>query len=330
VNHTFSLGLTGNIFTDQNFPAGGLFPLSPPDQPLGWSADGAPGRGTLHEFAFGAIVQHFTKNLLRRPGTDFRIPTQEELDALEAFQLFTGRQKHVIIDNVQFREGAAARGRVLFINNPDSFSQCSGCHMDFNQNMGNLSFNTGVVGLTPELPTDNGFLDGGLILGAFNVPPVIEAADTPPLFHNNGAADIEAAVSFYVSQEFRTSPASRQFFFNLTDAQLADIAAFLRVVNAAENVRQVRKRVQFVRTNRSSGNTSLLTIAIADTQDAIDVLSQKSLNPAAVNMLRDVTSTLNTAKGNADTNRSALMDRALDFLNRVRSDLFKSNPDNQF
>ena len=38
-------------------------------------------------------MQHFTKTLNRKPGTDFRIPTEEELDALEAFQLFNGKQK---------------------------------------------------------------------------------------------------------------------------------------------------------------------------------------------------------------------------------------------
>jgi len=90
VQHTFALSATNGI---EQANAG--FPLSPPDHRLGWSGDGAPGRGTLNEFAFGAIVQHFPKNLQRRPGTDFRIPTQEELDSLEAFQLFTGRQKLV-------------------------------------------------------------------------------------------------------------------------------------------------------------------------------------------------------------------------------------------
>src|SRR6185436_2391699 len=84
VPHTLSLAITNGI--EATF--GG-----PPDHRLGWGGDGGPGRSTLHEFSFGAIVQHFTKNLRRRPGVDFRIPTQEELDALEAFQLFTGRQK---------------------------------------------------------------------------------------------------------------------------------------------------------------------------------------------------------------------------------------------
>jgi hypothetical protein len=91
------------------------FPNGPPDHRLGWSGDGAPGRGTLAEFAFGAIIQHFPRDLRRRPGADFRIPTQEELDALEAFQLFTGRQKHVNATALALRESQAQNGRQLFL-----------------------------------------------------------------------------------------------------------------------------------------------------------------------------------------------------------------------
>jgi hypothetical protein len=71
-------------------------------------------------------------------------------------------------------------------------------------------------------------------------------------------------------------------------------------------------------------------VAFADTQDAIDVLSQKGLNPAAVNELQDVKTTLSTAKANADANRPAFMDHALTFLTLVRGELFTANPDNQF
>jgi cytochrome c peroxidase len=321
VNHTFALGLTNDI------SAGGFgsFPFAPPDQRLGWGGDGAPGRGTLHEFAFGAVIQHFTKDLRRRPSTDFRVPTQEELDALEAFQLFTGRQKTLLANNLQFREARASRGRDLF----NGQGQCSACHQDLNQSTFNSSFDTGVASLTPELPNDNGFGDGSFGVG-FNVPPLIEAADTAPLFHNNAAADIEAAVAFYTSSNFRSSPQGRFFFINLDAAQLGDIAAFLRVLNAAENVRQTRKRVSFVRDHRSAGNSDLLKVAIADTQDAIDVLSQKNLNPAAVNELKDIKLTLSNALANPDQNRPAFMDHAIVYLNLVKGELFSANPDNQF
>ncbi|HXI55303.1 MAG TPA: hypothetical protein VNO55_04560 [Polyangia bacterium] len=320
VNHTFALGLTSSTIA-----AAGFFPFSPPDQPLGWSGDGAPGRGTLHEFGFGAVVQHFTKDLARRPGTDFRIPTQEELDALEAFQLFTGRQKNVILDNVRFREDPATRGRDLFT----SGAACGGCHLDFQQTLSNSSFDTAVARLTPDLPLDNGFQNGTSGLG-FNVPPIIEAVDTAPLFHNNAAADIEAAIAFYMSDTFRSSPVGRFFFMNFDANQQADIAAFLRVINAAENIRQIRKKVQFVKNTRSTGNTSLLTVAIADTQDAIDDLAAKGLNAAAVNELKDVKQTLQIAQANADADRGGFMDHALTFLNLARGELFTANPDNQF
>jgi hypothetical protein len=321
VNHTFSLALTEDIVT------GGLasFPLAPPDQRLGWGGDGAPGRGTLHEFALGAIVQHFTKDLARRPGVDFRIPTQEELDALEAFQLFTGRQTTLVATNLQFRDPHAARGRDLF----NGQGGCNACHLDLSQPVkGN--FDTGVAVLTPDLPPDQGLLNGALGEG-FNVPPLVEAADTAPLFHNNSASTIEDAVHFYTTDNFRFSSAGRGFFVNLTTPdQEADVASFLRVLNAAENVRQIRKRSQFVRDNRSDGNSDLLRIAIADSQDAIDDLATKGLNAAAVNELQDIKTTLNIALANPDANRPAFMDHALTYLSLVRNELFSANPDNQF
>jgi len=319
VNHLFSLGLTNDI------GAGGFggFPFAPPDQRLGWGGDGSPGRGTLHEFAFGAVVQHFTKDLARRPGTDFRIPTQEELDALEAFQLFSGRQTLLKADNLVPRDPHASSGQNLFRGQ----GQCTFCHQDLFQTTFNPNFDTGVATLTPNLPPDNGFLDGSLLL-SFNVPPLIEAADSAPLFHNNSAATIEDAVAFYVSANFRNSRSA--LFIDLDVNQQGDIAAFLRVMNAAENVQQIRKRVTFVRDHRSTGNSDMLKVAIADTQDAIDDLSQKGLDAAAVNELQDVKTTLNTALANPDANRPAFMDHAIVFLNLIKAELFSQNPDDQF
>jgi hypothetical protein len=170
----------------------------------------------------------------------------------------------------------------------------------------------------------------GTLGQTFNVPPIIEAADTPPFFHNNAFSDIESVVNFYTTQTFRSSPGGQFFFINLDATQQADVGAFLRVINAAENVRQMRKQVQFVRDHRSSGNTSLLTIAIRNAQDAIDDLSPKGLNPAAVNELRDVKQTLQIGQANADKDRPPFMDHALVFLGLIRGELFTANPDNQF
>ena len=67
-------------------------PMVFPNQKLGWDGGGAPGSGSLREFAIGAVVQHATRTLDRVEGADFRLPTDAELDALEAFQLSLGRQ----------------------------------------------------------------------------------------------------------------------------------------------------------------------------------------------------------------------------------------------
>ena len=63
----------------------------------GWSGDGSPGDGSLRSFAVGAVVQHFTKTLNRVSDVDFRLPTDEELDALEAFQFSLGRQEDLTL-----------------------------------------------------------------------------------------------------------------------------------------------------------------------------------------------------------------------------------------
>ena len=55
--------------------------MSRPER-LGWSNDGAP----LRDFPLVAIVQHAPKSLTRMVGADFRVPTDEELDALVAYQ----------------------------------------------------------------------------------------------------------------------------------------------------------------------------------------------------------------------------------------------------
>lgn len=313
VPHTLSLTLTNGMLTGFGFP---------PDHRLGWSGDGGPGRSTLQQFAFGAIIQHFTKNLKRRPGVDFRLPTQEELDALEAFQLFTGRQKSEdFFSRFPTDEGAAA-GRELFFG-----VGCTSCHDDlfeFGNGGFNQNFDTGVRNLTPELVFDDGFGTPGD--GTFNVPPVAEAADTAPLFHNNAAPTIEDAVAFYFSQTFRDSPSGFFIFGDLGTEEQQDIAAFLRVVNSSTNLTQVRKRLEYVRTHRSTGNTDLLKIAIADARDARVVLLDKDLNRAVRHRIKDLEQILTNARGQADDRRPQMMRRAIAVLDEAADGLFTTEP----
>ena len=216
----------------------------------GWSGDGAPGDGSLRSFATGAVIQHFTKTLNRIPGVDFRLPTAEELDALEAFQLSLGRQNELVLP-LQLRGTVAKRGQDLFLS--PTVGKCFRCHSNAGANVpspiggrsGNLNFNTGVENLpdqpqdlTGELvPPDDGFGTPGD--GTFNTPSLVEAADTGPFFHTNAIETIEGAVAFFNGASFNNSPAGRAVGGIILDGtQVVEIAAFLRVINALENIRQ--------------------------------------------------------------------------------------------
>lgn len=90
-------------------------PDEPPTEMTGWSGDGSPG-GTLRDFATGAVIQHFTKTLNRKPVEDFRLPNENELDALEAFQLSLGRQDDLNLTTLVLRDPQAEEGKAIFLN----------------------------------------------------------------------------------------------------------------------------------------------------------------------------------------------------------------------
>jgi cytochrome c peroxidase len=340
-NHTFALGTTLDFINQAFFG----YPSSPPRARLGWGGDGAPADGSLHAFALGAITQHLTKRLNRVPGVDFRIPSQAELDALEAFQLFTGRQHSPDVTLLGFRDASATRGQTL-ATSQTSGGKCAACHFELQQLVPNLNenFNIGTDERVTDLPPDDGFRQplqtpinqfipntGTPGAKLFNVAPVIEAADTAPFFHNNSAATIEDAVAHYTSSFFNNSPgATLVNGISLTNDQVQDIANFLRELNALENMRQVRKRTQFVHDNRSSGNTTILTLAQRDSEDAINDLQQKSLNLAAQNDLANVRQTLIIAEAQPDANRPAYLDNALTYLNLAENAILSANPNNEF
>ncbi|MCH8073973.1 MAG: hypothetical protein IIA09_18735, partial [Proteobacteria bacterium] len=197
----------------------------------GWSGDGAPGDGSLRSFATGAVIQHFTKTTNRIAGVDFRLPTDAELDALEAFQLSLGRQEDLDLP-LHLNGVIAARGQEIFLD--ITLGKCNACHLNagangdpaiFGPGAGNLNFDTGVenlpdqpADLTDELvPPDDGFGSPGN--GEFNTPPLVEAADTGPFFHNNSVETIEVAVAFYNGDAFTNSPAG-QLLINATGSAI--------------------------------------------------------------------------------------------------------------
>jgi mono/diheme cytochrome c family protein len=277
---------------------------SPQGPRTGWSGDGAPGDGSLRSFAIGAVIQHFTKTLNRVAGVDFRLPTDAELDALEAFQLSLGRQADLALP-LTLMGTVAKRGQEIFLDN--SLGKCNICHRNAGANLAdgnNANFNTGVEDLPDQparltggkVPRDDGFGRPGD--GTFNTPPLVEAADTGPFFHNNAIQTIEGAVGFYNGQAFNNSPSGK--FLASTDpngvgirldaTQVVAVAAFLRVINALDNIRlsnELLAQSEAVSLFEGTEAKRLLRRAAGETDDSIAVLAGGGLHPEAVAQLNE-------------------------------------------
>jgi mono/diheme cytochrome c family protein len=310
----------------------------------GWSGDGAPGDRSLRSFATGAVIQHFTSTLNRVPGVDFRLPTPEELDALEAFMLSLGRQEELDLP-LPLKGAATRRGQEIFLD--DALGKCNVCHANAGANVsfgggsaGNANFNTGVENLPDQparltserVPVDDGLGTPGD--GTFNTPPIVEAADSGPFFHNNAIETIEGAVAFYNGKAFNDSPAGR--FLASTDpqgvgirldaTQVIAVAAFLRVLNALENIRESlalledagRKGVFERRLTRE-----LLERASVQTNDGIQVLSDAGLHPLAVVQLELAQAQIEKSRRSA-FRRSELIRSAIDAHRKARVELVET------
>jgi hypothetical protein len=304
----------------------------------GWSGDGAPGDGSLRSFAIGAVTQHFPKTLNRAAGVDFRLPTDRELDALEAFMLSLGRQEDLMLP-LPLTGTVPKRGQEIFLD--DTLGKCSRCHVNAGatataggQNVGNANFDTGVENLPDQpavltgevIPRDDGFGTPGD--GTFNTPPLVEAADTGPFFHNNAIETIEGAVAFYNGDAFNSSPAGRFLAsqdpdgvgIRLDATQVVAVAAFLRVINVLENIRQsvelLERSIAPRRFDRRECQDRLGQ-ALAETSDAIAVLAGGGLHPDARPDLEEAQRLIQAAMRCSFFSRP-LADRAIDALERAR------------
>jgi cytochrome c peroxidase len=301
VPHTLALPVSiapdDDADSDQVFPDG-----TKPVHALGWAGDGSPNDGSLRQFAAGAVVQHLTKSMNRVEGVDFRMPTKAELDALEAFQRSLGRQKEIDLAALTLVDDAAQRGKDLF-EGVGVNRACTQCHANAGANVVddeepdeafNDNFDTGTRRLGTG-PAEGGFgqdhQDGvpGFGNGTINTPSLIEAADTAPFFHNNSAATLEDAIRFYTTPTFAKSPTGAfGGAFALNNAAIADMAAFLRALNARENARSALAGVVDARGERNAEqrNAELPAVA-ADIQDGIEVLEASDLAPDAVAAFED-------------------------------------------
>lgn len=372
VPHLFSLAIT--MAPD---PADGS--SSPPVDRTGWAGDGAPGDGSLRSFLDGAINQHFTKTLGRVPDVDFRPATDLERDVVEAFQRSLGRQNELDLASVTFADAAAQEGKGKFMD--PAQGRCGVCHHNagatFVSSGLNRNFNNGIsgqqtLGRIPDyfgpgddlILADGGF--GGADLtepnvdpsgigffnafgdGNFNVPPLVEAADTAPFFHNN--AEVGSVfqtplgrVLFFYGTSFQFSRGA-QFLDsqpefgpgNIDASTTGGIAQMLVVLNAVFNIDIARQRLQAaeklatdLQGIRADVQVELMRLAGEELEDAIRVLADESIHLSERNTLQAVLDQLATATtGMPWSTRRAIITTALANLNGVRP-LFGSNFDYQ-
>jgi hypothetical protein len=299
---------------------------NPPSERAGWGGDGAED-GTLRGFLAEAVKQHFTKSLAREPDVDFRPPTPEEADAVEQFQLSLGRLNELDLARVRLFDVQADEGRQAFLD-PER-GRCNFCHANAGANSqvtgNNRNFDTGTRSFFSELTLgtfdgeplrDGGFggrgvpapdLEGNAFgKGTFSPPPLIEAADTPPFFHNNlhivgsSPRDLQDAITFYGLLAFKTSPgaqASTAFFGTEPDLQAeaaGAITRFLHALNAAFNMDLARQRLEGAKTlvqlfgdTRADVQKRLMELARVEIDDALEVLAPfgDALYPVAVDRL---------------------------------------------
>ncbi|MDP3877251.1 MAG: hypothetical protein Q8Q50_09750 [Methylobacter sp.] len=285
---------------------------------LGWSADGSTGDGSLRLFTVGAIIQHMPKTLARQENIDFRLPTDDELDALEAYMLSLGRSVDPDLDNMNFSSTIVQRGRDLFHSKAIGTGQCKGCHFNAGANssttFANGNRDTGVENMPDDparLVWSPAQVDGGFGLneredcgsssdkncygnGEFNMTSVIEAADTAPYFHNNSVNTLEEAIAYYNSPVFHKSPGAEPADPNkpesvctrcikLESSQVTAIALFLRTLNVMENIRSSNdldtKALALFANGQQDNAADMVKLALAETEDAIEVMEAGKLIP---------------------------------------------------
>ncbi|MGH8615489.1 MAG: hypothetical protein ACREYF_26575 [Gammaproteobacteria bacterium] len=350
VPHT--LGLPLSLSRDASIS--GTFP----DEMTGWSGDGAPPPGGgLRDFILGAINQHYPKTLARVPGVDFRIPTEDELDNLEAFQLSLGIQTELSLPTLMLTDQAtlastdpnnASTGQDIFRS---TAARCNVCHNEGGASASfrlplveNRNFNTGVEESiktkalrkgNAAMKRDGGFgatppnLDGSFGDKEFNTPRLVESADTGPFFHNNSERTIEDAVRFYTSTAFANSPSGTPAI-QLTETQVVQVGAFLRVINAAfANTSVAIAMLNNAKDASADGKPDLannrIEIMREEANDAITVLKDRNLHPIAVQHLKTARGSAKKAgKTTTTAAKNAHIDDAIEELELAFQDMVQS------
>jgi hypothetical protein len=260
---------------------------------------------------------------------------------MEAFQLSLGRERDFNLAATTFQDPDVEAGKNLFVNgtgDPLAGGTCAFCHANAGALTAvgrNQNFNTNVEDVphpardVQSFPRDGGFgrtpanPDGSFGNAAFNTAPVVEAADTPPFFHNNVVSTLEGVVAFYSGPEFNNATRPPAAQFNFTQTQIAQIADFMRAINTLQNIdvaaRELREILANRRDPRPEQDTRLQT-AFEDTDDGIRVLDEGGIFPAAVTRLTEARNLIAQAQqtGNA-TQRRSLVQQAIGKLGQARA-----------
>ena len=254
------------------------------------------------------------------PEIDFRVPSDLELDALLEFQLSLGRQAELDLSNLTFKNPMVEFGKTMFQDVRPTGGKCAICHNNGGATAAGpdhqslpslliltlsliLALNTlcypPAFWINPDIPVDGGFgkppalgpdipnVGQGFGDGTFDAPVVIEAAATPPYFHNNSVATLEAAVGFLlfagISDSIHSPPApvpggpgvnfaaplnlkTDYSYFYCSLSESGRIHGTYRQGNGEQSVG-----------NRGTINSSAeyyIDIALANTRDAIKVLKE--------------------------------------------------------
>ena len=167
----------------------------------------------LQLFATGAVTQHFPRTLARNSGgssPDFRLPTSDELAALESFlraqEFPAGTDPNKFNLNRFVVTAAQQRGFNAFFG----AAKCSLCHSG--PNLGGFGvftiFDTGVVNQTINSAAMDNLPCEGTPCGSrlFIVRQLFNIANLGPFFHDGSAATLQDVLAFYNSSNFANSP----------------------------------------------------------------------------------------------------------------------------
>ena len=162
-------------------PSTGYRKRLPPEPPITNRPSGvaSPTVPPLRDFALVAIAQHATRTLSRILGVDSRVPTDEELDALVAYQLSLGRQEDFNLPTLQLKSTLASNGKALYLDSGNLFEpghkNCNGCHFN-GGGTAEMSFND----QTPGFPDIDGSPRGFNIGAGTNANEITAGADAEP------------------------------------------------------------------------------------------------------------------------------------------------------